>query len=63
MKFEINRDAALRGYWVKGLAEINEKALQTYTLMREDQAIFLPDSLLREFAIWTKKPSSSSRIT
>lgn len=48
MEVKIERDAALRGYWLTGLQDIQEAA-QT-ALVVEEAAIFISDKVLRQLA-------------
>ena len=47
MTFEMERDSALRGWWVKGLVELNKKA-RAALLVWDGEETFIPDDLLRQ---------------
>ena len=44
MKVEVERDTALRGYWVAGLGMINEQARKA--IHWDGETIFIPDRVL-----------------
>ncbi|KKN71819.1 hypothetical protein LCGC14_0416730 [marine sediment metagenome] len=54
-KFQFERDADFRGYWIEGLvaftAMLRKQELQPSEYQKE---IFIPDTLLRELG-WTKE--------
>ncbi len=47
MKVSVERDTALRGYWVKGLDKINQVARKAL-LCWDGESIFIPDNVVRE---------------
>ena len=47
--FQFERDAALRGFWVKGLQELQAIVHKAMLYKEEyEKEIFIPDTLLRE---------------
>lgn len=50
--FQIERDAALRGWWIDGLQEYQHKAISAMLCKSVyKKQIFIPDSLIREMGL------------